>query len=68
MKVEIISALLHTPKLLILDEAFIGLDEQTHRNFITYLKQKIKNDKTTCIFTSHNFKDVKTLGFQYLST
>ena len=37
-------------------------------NFITYLKQKIKNDKTTYIFTSHNFKDVKTLGFQYLST
>lgn len=62
MKVEIISALLHNPKLLILDEAFIGLDKQTHRNFITYLKQKIKNDKTTCIFTSHNFKDVKTLA------
>ncbi len=61
MKCELIAALLHSPKVLFLDEPTIGLDvvsQQKMREFIkTYNTQK----KTTILLTSHYMEDVEAL-------
>lgn len=61
MKCELIAALLHSPKVLFLDEPTIGLDvvsQQKMREFIkTYNAQK----KTTILLTSHYMEDVEAL-------
>lgn len=62
MKMELIAALIHSPKLLFLDEPTIGLDvvmQKTLREFIaTYNKTK----NATIILTSHYMLDVKELA------
>ncbi len=62
MKMELIAALLHRPKIIFLDEPTIGLDvfsQETVRNFI---KQFQKELKTTIILTSHYLEDVKRMA------
>lgn len=58
MKMEIISALIHDPAILFLDEPTIGLDCISQSKFRKYLK-KINNDRMiTIILTSHDFADI----------
>lgn len=62
MKMELIAALIHSPKLLFLDEPTIGLDvvmQKTLREFIAHYN-KVKN--ATIILTSHYMLDVKELA------
>ena len=62
MKMEIIGALLHEPRVLFLDEPTIGLDimaQESIRNFLaTYVKEKAP----TIILTSHYMDDIATLA------
>ena len=61
MKMEIIATLLHSPKILFLDEPTIGLDvvmQQTLRGFI---KEYNKKYHSTIILTSHYMADVEEL-------
>ncbi|KKP96209.1 MAG: ABC transporter related protein [Microgenomates group bacterium GW2011_GWC1_38_14] len=61
MKMEIVATLLHTPRVLFLDEPTIGLDvvmQQALRNFI---KEYNKRYKSTVILTSHYMVDVEEL-------
>ena len=61
MKAELVAALLHSPKVLFLDEPTIGLDvvmQQAVRNFIR--EYNAKNDGAI-ILTSHYMEDVKEL-------
>lgn len=61
MKMELIAALLHSPKVLFLDEPTIGLDvvmQQTLREFIKQYNQKYK---ATILLTSHYMGDVEAL-------
>lgn len=61
MKLEIIAALLHNPKVVFLDEPTIGLDlisQKNIRNFLHYYNQQYK---TTILLTSHYMKDVEDL-------
>lgn len=61
MKMELIGALLHNPKVLFLDEPTIGLDvvmQQTLREFIRDYNQKYN---ATILLTSHYMGDVEAL-------
>jgi len=62
MKMEIISALLHSPKILFLDEPTLGLDmfsqESIREFFINYNKEY----KATIILTSHYIHDIEKMA------
>lgn len=66
MKMEIIGALLHEPRVLFLDEPTIGLDivaQETIRNF---LQQYVKDKGPTVILTSHYMDDIAKLANKLL--
>jgi len=62
MKMEIIAALLHSPKILFLDEPTLGLDmfsqESIREFFINYNKEY----KATIILTSHYIHDIEKMA------
>lgn len=61
MKMELISALIHKPKIIFLDEPTIGLDVITQYHIREFLKSYSKRYRTTIILTSHNFDDIISL-------
>lgn len=61
MKCELVAALLHSPKVLFLDEPTIGLDVISQTNIREFLKKYNKEKKTTIILTSHYMEDVEAL-------
>jgi len=61
MKMELIVALLHNPKVLFLDEPTIGLDAVASKQIRKFLKEINEEKKTTIILTSHYMEDIKTL-------
>ncbi|WP_343064228.1 ABC transporter ATP-binding protein [Alkalicella caledoniensis] len=61
MKMELIAALLHNPKILFLDEPTIGLDAMAQKQIRGFLKQVNMGKKTTIILTSHYMEDIKSL-------
>ncbi|MEK7623660.1 MAG: ABC transporter ATP-binding protein, partial [Patescibacteria group bacterium] len=61
MKCELVAALLHSPKVLFLDEPTIGLDVVSQHNIRQFLKTYNKEKKTTIILTSHYMEDVEAL-------
>jgi ABC-2 type transport system ATP-binding protein len=61
MKCELVAALLHSPKVLFLDEPTIGLDVVSQNNIREFLKKYNKEKKITIILTSHYMEDVEAL-------
>lgn len=61
MKCELAAALLHSPKVLFLDEPTIGLDVVSQNNIREFLKKYNKEKKITIILTSHYMEDVAAL-------
>lgn len=61
MKMEIIAALLHQPKVLFLDEPTIGLDVVSQKKIREFLKEYNQKNQTTIILTSHYMEDVAEL-------
>ncbi|MBC7427735.1 MAG: ATP-binding cassette domain-containing protein [Bacteriovorax sp.] len=62
MKMEIIGALLHDPKILFLDEPTIGLDIVAQQNIRKFLTNYVKEKEPTVILTSHYMDDIATLA------
>ncbi len=61
MKMELIAALIHQPKVLFLDEPTIGLDVIMQKNLREFIREYNRRYKSTIILTSHYMDDVKEL-------
>lgn len=61
MKCELIAALIHTPKILFLDEPTIGLDVIMQQKLREFIKAYNERYNATVILTSHYMKDVEEL-------
>jgi ABC-2 type transport system ATP-binding protein len=61
MKMELIAALLHQPKVLFLDEPTIGLDVVSQKTVRDFLRQHNARQKTTILLTSHYMTDIQEL-------
>ena len=61
MKMEIVAALLHRPKVLFLDEPTIGLDVTMQRRIRAFIAEYNKRYNATVLLTSHYMADVEAL-------
>ena len=61
MKMELIAALLHRPRVLFLDEPTIGLDVVSQRAVRTFLRDYNRRYRVTILLTSHYMADIKEL-------
>ena len=61
MKMELIGAILHWPKVIFLDEPTIGLDVLAAAKLRDFLKIHNQREKSTIILTSHNMDDIEKL-------
>jgi ABC-2 type transport system ATP-binding protein len=61
MKMELIAALLHRPRVLFLDEPTIGLDVVSQRAVRRFLADYNRRHKVTILLTSHYMADIKEL-------
>lgn len=58
-RLEIARGLLHTPKILFLDEPTIGLDPQTRNHMWEYLQKVRKQENMTVFFTTHYMEEAE---------
>lgn len=61
MKMELIAALLHAPRVLFLDEPTIGLDVTSQRRVRSFLKRYGAERKISILLTSHYMGDIEAL-------
>ncbi len=61
MKMEIIAAVLHSPRVLFLDEPTIGLDITTQKKLRSFLEKQNVQKGTTMLLTSHYMGDIVSL-------
>lgn len=62
MKMELIAALIHRPKVLFLDEPTIGLDVVMQKKLRDFIHDYNQLYKSTILLTSHYMEDVKQLS------
>jgi ABC-2 type transport system ATP-binding protein len=62
MKCEIAASLLHSPKILFLDEPTIGLDAVSKLAVREFIIKLNKEHKTTVILTTHDMQDIEALA------
>lgn len=58
-RVDIVRALLHHPRILILDEPTTGLDPKTRRLVWNYIEKLRKDEKLTIFLTTHYMEETK---------
>jgi ABC-2 type transport system ATP-binding protein len=56
-RLEIARALLHTPKVLFLDEPTLGLDPQTRNHIWSYIQTLVQEQRMTVFFTTHYMEE-----------
>lgn len=61
MRCELVYGLLPSPKILMLDEAMIGLDISIKHKIIRYFERYGEKEDTTIIYTSHNLAEVEKI-------
>lgn len=62
MKMELIAALIHNPRVLFLDEPTIGLDVVMQKKMRDFIKSYNELHKSTILLTSHYMEDVRQLA------
>ncbi|MCW5934787.1 MAG: ATP-binding cassette domain-containing protein [Fimbriimonadia bacterium] len=66
MKCELLAALIHSPRVLFLDEPTLGLDLVSQKRIREFLKEYNEREKTTILLTSHYMQDVRALAQRVL--
>ncbi len=61
MKMELIAALIHRPRVLFLDEPTIGLDVVSQKAVREFLRDYNRRNRTTILLTSHYMADISQL-------
>ena len=61
MKCELVAALLHSPRVLFLDEPTIGLDVVSQKRIREFLMEMNREDGCTIVLTSHYMQDVEEM-------
>lgn len=61
MRCEFVASILHSPKVLFLDEPTIGLDIVAKRKVRDFIWKLNQHEKTTIILTSHDLDDIEEL-------
>lgn len=61
MKSKLIAALLHNPKIVLLDEPSVGLDVIAKDRMRNFIKEVNKKHKTTFVITTHDMQDIEKL-------
>ena len=62
MRCEIAASLIHSPKILFLDEPTIGLDAISKKIVRDFIKKLNKKDHVTVILTTHDMADIEALA------
>lgn len=62
MKMELIAALIHSPRVLFLDEPTIGLDVVMQKKMRDFIRTYNQLHKSTILLTSHYMEDVRQLA------
>ncbi|MCX6669742.1 MAG: ATP-binding cassette domain-containing protein [Methanothrix sp.] len=60
-RLEIARSLVHTPKVLFLDEPTIGLDPQSRDHIWSYIRELLKTEDITIILTTHYMEEADKL-------
>ncbi|WP_017415072.1 ABC transporter ATP-binding protein [Clostridium tunisiense] len=60
-RLNIAAAILHHPRILIMDEPTVGIDPQSRNHIFEFTKEINKNRNTTVIYTSHYMEEVDYL-------
>ncbi|NLC55333.1 MAG: ATP-binding cassette domain-containing protein [Armatimonadetes bacterium] len=61
MKMELVAALLHSPRVTFMDEPTIGLDVVAQKRIREFIKEYNRTEKTTIVLTSHYMDDIQEL-------
>lgn len=61
MRADIAASMIHSPKVLFLDEPTIGLDIVVKDNIRKAIREINRNEKTTIILTTHDLNDIEQL-------
>lgn len=60
-RLELVTGLIHTPKVLFLDEPTLGLDVQTRAAMWEYIRRICRESKTTIFLTTHYLEEADSL-------
>lgn len=60
-RLNVVAAMMHHPKVLIMDEPTVGVDPQSRNHIFEVVKEMNKNYNTTIIYTSHYMEEVEHL-------
>ncbi|MGH9771676.1 MAG: ABC transporter ATP-binding protein, partial [Candidatus Acidiferrales bacterium] len=61
-RLEIARGLLHTPKILFLDEPTLGLDPQTRNQLWSHVKQLNEEERVTVFLTTHYMEEAERIA------
>jgi ABC-2 type transport system ATP-binding protein len=60
-RLNMAAAIMHKPRILIMDEPTVGVDPQSRNHIFEFTKKLNKENKTTVIYTSHYMEEVEYL-------
>ncbi|WP_234121901.1 ABC transporter ATP-binding protein [Clostridium hydrogenum] len=60
-RLNLAAAIMHRPKILIMDEPTVGVDPQSRNCIFEFINKINREEKTTVIYTSHYMEEVETL-------